>query len=111
VRRHSPGVERIYRRTGFDRLVRHPAAYVVSIGLYAWLAAILYADRVATRLEAGRAASVEVQLQTPVDGVSALQGQVMGSMRSYFFLYDVTRREVSVIPVENIALITPLRGP
>jgi hypothetical protein len=112
---------RWYRRLYFDservRVIFRSkpmfAAYAVA---YVWLATVLHADWYENRLRSGEGARVRVELQSGTYlgrmGTIPFEADLIGATTAYVFLYDRDSGRVTVVPVENLATLSPpVRGP
>ena len=94
----------------FRKFSHHPVAQLLFFVLYAWVAAGVSARRNASAVRDGRGTAVTVELQSAAaDGIrdaGAFSAHLLGATSAYVFLYDVEGREVSAIPLENLARLT-----
>lgn len=101
----------LYGTERLRRLSRSPGAWVLYFALYAFTFSALYSSRMADRVEGGGAPRVEVQLlggdYLGRDATQTFGADLLGTTSSFVFLYDRASRRVTVVPVENVARISP----
>ncbi|MDX1493518.1 MAG: hypothetical protein R3253_05645 [Longimicrobiales bacterium] len=101
----------LYGPERLRRVSRSAPAYALYFVLYAFAFSVLYSGRMAERVREGGAPALEVQLlggdYLGRDGTEAFQAALLGSTGSYVFLYDGPSAEVTVVPVENVARLSP----
>ena len=95
------------------RLSRTRGALLIYLGLYGWVCSLVYSRWMATRVRAGEVTSVEAQLQQGTylgrDATVPFRTGLLGTTTAYVFLYDDDSGTVTVVPVENLALMTVRR--
>ncbi len=95
------------------RLSRTRGALLIYLSLYGYAFSLVYSRWMATRVRAGEVTSVEAQLQQGTylgrDATVPFRTGLLGTTTAYVFLYDNESGTVTVVPVENLALMTVRR--
>lgn len=95
------------------RLSRTRGALLIYLSLYGYVFSLVYSGWMVTRVRAGEVTSVEAQLQQGTylgrDATVPFRTGLLGTTTAYVFLYDNDSGTVTVVPVENLALMTVRR--
>jgi len=95
------------------RLSRTRGALLIYLSLYGYVFSLVYSAWMETRVRAGEVTSVEAQLQQGTyrgrDATVPFRTGLLGTTTAYVFLYDNDSGTVTVVPVENLALMTVRR--
>jgi hypothetical protein len=95
------------------RIFRSRVAWLIYSVLYVWLAADTHANWYEGTLRSGEGNAVRVQLQAGTyqgrDARMPAEAQLIGATTAYLFLYDRNSGQATVVPVENVATLVPLR--